>query len=286
MTQPPLSALEITPYPGYQLRELLGQGSHTQVWEADTADGRLVALKFLPCADSRTAAAQIRSIQTYRALQHPYLVGVEHVWFQPGYVVVVMERATASLADVLRVRQANLGTVLPADEVCGYLESVAEALDFLNTRQHQLHGQCVGFQHGQVKPSNLLLFGDSVKLADFGLATTTTALLRVQGLAEAMPYVAPEMLAGQTSDWSDQYALAVAYCQLRSGRAPFPAPVKLERGYVRPDADLTMLSPAERPALARSLALVPRERWPSCRELLAQVRAALVGAHALASVGT
>jgi hypothetical protein len=77
---------------------------------------------------------------------------------------------------------------------------------------------------------------------------------------------------GRVSDRTDQYALAVSYCLLRGGRLPFPdTPRDFAPGYVRPAPDLTMLTPAERPALARALSPVPQDRWPSCSGLLAEL---------------
>ncbi len=36
-----------------------------------------------------------------------------------------------------------------------------------------------------------------------------------------MAYAAPEVFRGQRSRWTDQYALAVSYCEVRGGRLPF-----------------------------------------------------------------
>jgi hypothetical protein len=75
------------------------------------------------------------------------------------------------------------------------------------------------------------------------------------------------------SDRTDQFALAVSYCMLRGGRLPFPdTPRDFAPGYVRPAPDLTMLTPAEQPAVARALSPVPQDRWPSCGELVAKLR--------------
>src|SRR5262249_9098454 len=62
---------------------------------------------------------------------------------------------------------------------------------------------------------------------------------------------------------------------LRGSRLPFPdSPTGFVPGYVRPAPDLSLLTPAERPAIARALAPIPQNRWPSCGELLAELRRA------------
>jgi serine/threonine protein kinase len=260
------------PYPGYRLRQLVGQGGFAEVWEAETQAGKTIALKFLPCDDSLTASKEVRSIQAVRQLKHPNLIETFQVWCHLGYIIVAMELAEGSLLDLLQAYEGELQSPVPPEQVCLYLTQTAEALDFLNTRQHTMDGRKVAFQHCDVKPSNILLFRDTVKLADFGLASPTSSPLKFHRRAGTLDFTAPEVFQGRLSDWTDQYALAVSYCQLRGGRLPFPdTPTKFVRNYVRPTPDLTMLPEAERPHVARALAPAPQNRWPSCKEFIARL---------------
>lgn len=260
------------PYPGYRLRQIVGRGGFAEVWEAETDDGRTVALKFLPSGDNLVASREIRSIQALRQLKHPHLIEIEQVWCHLGYIVVAMELAEGSLLDLYEAFQQEFGTPIVPEQVCLYLTQVAEALDFLNTRQHSLDGRRVAFQHCDIKPSNILLIGDNVKVSDYGLASATGAMMRGHRRAGTLDYAAPEVFQGRLSDWTDQYALAVTYCQLRGGRLPFrDTPQTFQSTYVRPAPDLTMLPPTERPVVARALSAVPQNRWPSCGEFMAQL---------------
>lgn len=260
------------PFPGYRLRQLLGRGGFAAVWEAKAADGRSVALKFLPAADGLASAREVRSIQMVRQLRHAHLVDIEQVWCHLGYIVVAMELAEGSLLDLLEAHQSEFGTPIAAAEVCLYLAQVADALDFLNTRMHLLGGKRVAIQHCDIKPSNMLLFGDTIKLADFGLASQTTARMQFHRRAGTLEYLAPEVFKGRLSDQTDQYSLAVSYCLLRGGRLPFAdSPAKFDYDYVRPEPDLSMVSGPEQPILARALSPVPLDRWPSCREMIGEL---------------
>jgi serine/threonine protein kinase len=263
----------LEPYPGYRLLKRRGGRNGPEVWEAETTDGLRVALKFLPCDDSGTAARKIQSLRTLHELEHPHLLHIAAEWSPSGFLVVMMPRGQ-SLAELLDASPTPFGPPsLAPDRVCCYLAQAADVLDFLNTRQHQLAGQCVGFQHGGVKPSNLLLFGEMVKLTDFGLTSPNSVLLSWEDRAEAFPYTAPEVFQGQLSDRTDQYSLAATYCQLRGGRLPFPVPSPaLLQEPVRAPPDLTMLAEEERPIIARALLPAPHERWSSCRELLARLQ--------------
>lgn len=260
------------PYPGYRLRQLLGRGGFADVWEAETADGNAVALKFLPCDDGLVASKEIRSIQAVRQIRHPNLITIDQVWVHLGYIVVAMELAEGSLLDLLDAYQGEMNSAVPPEQVLMYLTQAAEALDFMNTRQHTLDGRKVAFQHCDIKPSNILLFGDTVKLADFGLASPTSAALKFHRRAGTLDFTAPEVFQGRLSDWTDQYALAITYCYLRGGQLPFSnTPPKFDRAYVRPTPDLSMLPEKERPVVARALAPVPQNRWPSSLEFMAHL---------------
>lgn len=269
------------PTPGYRLRRLRGRGGFAEVWEASSPSGPPVALKFMPSSNAATTAREVRSMQAFLELKHPNLIGVNAVWSVPGYIVINMELAEATLLDLMFVYHNELGQHMDVPLLGLYLWQVAEALDFLNARRHVIDGRRVGFQHGDVKPNNILLIGETAKLTDHGLATPThgpnTPCPR-QGTRE---YAAPEVFAGYYSDTSDQFSLAVAYHVLRTGTFPFPAPPEqLSRSFARPLADLSGVTEAERPVLARALSPVPQDRWPGCRDLMA----ALLKAHGLKAV--
>ena len=233
------------------------------MWEAESPNGPPVALKFMPSSNMSTTARELRSVQSFQNLEHPYIVKTYGMWSVPGYIVINMELAEATLLDLIHLYHDDLGQQIDPAVLCLYLWQVAEALDFLNARRHTLAGRKVGFQHGDVKPNNILLFGDVAKLTDHGLATPThgpTTPCPRQGTRE---YAAPEVFTGTLSDWSDQYSLAITYYALRAGRFPFPPPPKdMPRSYTRPPADLSGVTEAERPALTRALAPSPGEPLP------------------------
>jgi serine/threonine protein kinase len=274
----PVAALDVgtEPYPGYRLVQPLGSGAFGRVWEAMTQRQEAVALKFLPCDAQRTAAREIRSLQAIRRLIHPNLIKIEQVWCYGGYIVVAMERADGSLTDLQAIYQEEVGTPIVPEHACLLLAQAAEALDFLNAPQHTIDGRRVAIQHCDIKPSNLLLFGDHLKVADFGLAAMMGCSQEKRSRAGTLDYCAPEMFQGRLSNQSDQYALAVTYCHVRGGRLPFgDTPRSFQTRYVRPAPDLEMVTAAERPVLARALSPVPQDRWPSCREFLTRLTQAV-----------
>jgi serine/threonine protein kinase, bacterial len=260
----------LEPFPGYRLRRLLGYGSFAEVWEAETEDGSPVALKFLPAERQQAATpGELRALQTIRQFPHPNLIRVDRVWCQLGYIVIAMERADASLADLLATYRTEVGTAIIPEHACLLLSQAAVALDFLNARRHVVEDKTVAIQHCDVKPSNMMLFGETVKLADFGLAALVGGPVAARRPCGTPSYAPPEVFRGRLSRHSDQFALAVSYCELRSGRMPFtPAPRTFQPDYFHPPPDLSLLRPPERPILTRALAVAPEERWPSCLEFI------------------
>jgi serine/threonine protein kinase, bacterial len=260
------------PYPGYQLLKPLGTGGWSEVWQARQPDGRECALKFMPCDPGLAPSKEIRALQAMRQLKHPHLLETRNIWSCAGYIVIVMDLCDGSLLDLLEVYLRELKTPMTASHVCYFLGHAAQAIDFLNTRSHTIHEQRMAVRHCDVKPSNLLICGQVVKLADFSLAVPTTATMWYHRRNGTPRYCAPEVFQGWLSDRTDQYSLAVSYFQLRTGRFPFPdAPATVDAGYVRPEPDLTDLTRPEREVLRRALAPVPQDRWCSCVEMMEQL---------------
>lgn len=259
----------LEPFPGYRLDCPIGQGGWSDVWKAYRPDGSPCALKFMPCREDGAPAIEVRALHALRSVRHPNLLAIENVWSCPGHVVIVMELADGSLHDLLEVYLSELRSPMSVEHVCFFLGQVAAALDFLNERQHDLDGRRVAFRHCDVKPSNLLVFGNEVRLADFSLATPVTAPRWHHRRTGTPAYSAPEVFQGWISDRTDQYALAISYYQLRTGRYPFAEmPSSYRVPCQRSAPDLTHVSAGEQLALARALALAPIDRWPSCGALM------------------
>jgi eukaryotic-like serine/threonine-protein kinase len=199
-----------------------------------------------------------------------------------GAVVIAMERASASLQDLL-------GTVAPPDPVPHAPRVVAEICEAL------VHVHAKGWVHGDLKPGNVLLMEDgSVRLADFGLARElegTHAYAPRLGSSDFLPpewwseRIGAQGIATRTT--ADIWALGVtAHQLLTGGMFPFVGATARARGaaaqaYAEGQEELRLadgLAPAWRAIIADCLAPDHATRLPhTAAALLPRISAAAVG---------
>jgi serine/threonine protein kinase len=273
-TPPPELGAGMEPVTGYKLVRLLGRGGFGEVWEALAPGGFRVAFKFVSL-EGRSGEVELHALEIIRNLRHPNLLTVFGTWQSDGWLIIGMELADATLLDELQKTGAG---GLPRRLLVRWSLDTARVVDYLNKPRHFLGGpKPVGIQHGDIKPQNILLVGAGVKVGDFGLVRLLRASVERHHGGMTPLYAAPEVLDGQVSRWSDQYSLAVTWCQLRGGRLPFTGTDVHEVRRKKEQApDLSMLPPEERAVVARALASDPRRRWPDCRafiKALAECRA-------------
>lgn len=258
------------PIPGYRLIEPLGSGGFGEVWKCEAPGGLFKAVKFVfgeqdsLSGDSDRAEEELRAVQHIKALRHPFLLSMDRVERIGGELVIVMELADQNLHELLTEYQKSGKQGIPRKELLGYLREAAEVLDLMN-QQYQL-------QHLDVKPRNLFLVSNHVKVADFGLVNSLTAHRdqSVQLGAITPIYASPEVFLGRPSSFSDQYSLAIVYLELLTGTLPFDGKNgrQLLLQHTKMEPNLKALPEGERAAVSRALAKEPENRFPSCMDFI------------------
>jgi serine/threonine protein kinase len=259
------------PLPGYRLVEILGTGSFGEIWKCEVPGGLFKAIKFVHGnlntvgGESLQAEQELEAYQRIKAIRHPFLLSTERVEIVAGELMIVMELADRNLEEVLREYQAGGSPGIPRAQLLGFLREAAEALDLIN-QQH-------GLQHLDVKPRNLVLVSNHVKVADFGLVSRLPADSgnTVPHPGGVTPYYAsPEALQGKISPHSDQYSLAIVYQELLTGTLPFKGKntrqIMMQHFLGKPN--LAPLPAEDRPAVARALAQQPDQRFVSCLDFV------------------
>jgi eukaryotic-like serine/threonine-protein kinase len=196
----------------YELVAQIARGGMAIVYRAhDRQLDRVVAVK-VPrpefASDPAFAEQFRREALAAARLSHPNIVAVHDSGSERGLPWIVMEYVPGqTLRDLLnRVGRLDLETTA---ELVG---AVAEALD---------HAHHAGVAHLDMKPENVLLTDDAVKVADFGLVRAAH-MASDTPLAGTAQYLAPEVLAGGVVDGrADIYALGVVAYECLAGRPPF-----------------------------------------------------------------
>jgi len=250
------------PIPGYILRQRLGSGGYGEVWEAEAPGGLKKAVKFVYGAlEEARAQRELKSLNRIKEVHHPFLLSLERIEIVDGRLIIVTELADGCLRnrfDECR-RQAHEG--IPRDELLGYLRDAADALDFIH-QKHQL-------QHLDIKPENLLLVGNHVKIADFGLLKDLREAASLMGGMTPL-YCPPEVLDGRPGPHSDQYSLAIVYQELLTGQPPFAGrtTAQLAAQHLHSPPMLAVLPVSDQPAVLRALSKKPDQRFQSCRAFI------------------
>jgi serine/threonine protein kinase len=265
------------PVPGYRLTRPLGAGAFGEVWEARDRDGGVVAMKFL---DARSLSMsmirnEIRVLRGLNELRHPHIIPLLGVHASSRYLILILERADGNLHDLRQAYLDETGANMPSDDALDLIQQAARALDFLTTvKIPGVNEASRGLQHCDVKPSNLLLVGETLKVADFGLCVSTSWNSTRGRWRGTPPYAAPELYDNHGVPGSDQYALAVTYCELVFGQRVF---VERSNRHAPPSGlpiDLSQVRNSEVSVLSRALHPHPSSRWPTCLAFVEALRKA------------
>ncbi len=195
---------------------------------------------------------------------------------QPEELIIAMGLGTKTLFE--RWEEFNDGIPeeqrqgISRNELLRYMEDSAKGIDFLNGLGDDPSANPRPIIHGDIKPHNLLIVGNSVQVCDFGLARAVENLRKTSKGMGTYAYAGPELLSRnpRPHPHSDQYCLAVSYVELRTGYLPFDETSlsdMLDRKRVG-ELDLSKLSEAERAVIERATLPDPKKRWPCCRDMV------------------
>jgi serine/threonine protein kinase len=208
----------------YTLIDRIGAGGMGEVWKAeDPRLGRTVAIKILPPAVAQDAEAMLRlqrEARTAAQLYHPNIATIHSIEEHDGRLFIVMEYVQGEpLTNLIRRR------ALSEADICRVGSGVADAL----AEAHEK-----GIVHRDIKPDNIVVNGQRVKVLDFGIAKriglentassdAPTAFVTQQGMiVGTVHYMSPEQALGKPLDArTDIFSLGVVLYEAITGRLPF-----------------------------------------------------------------
>jgi serine/threonine protein kinase len=281
MAHPTMALAAGTRLGPYAIEASIGAGGMGEVYRArDTRLDRTVAVKVMPAHIAARAELRERferEARTVAGLKHPHICVLHDIGRHDGVDFIVLEHLEGETLEA-RLGKGALSLQLALD----YATQIADALD----RAHRN-----GIVHRDVKPSNVMLTRDGVKVLDFGLATrrstpaendeTHPASLTDEGsVLGTAQYMAPEVYEGQDADVrSDVFGFGCVLYEMVTGTRAFGGKTRASviaavlGTEPQPIKALNPLTPSSvEKVVRRCLAKDPENRYQSLRDVLLELR--------------
>ncbi|KAF7966406.1 hypothetical protein HWV62_38446 [Athelia sp. TMB] len=212
-SRPPSSSGSSKLLNDYQLGDCLGKGAFGQVYRAlNWATGETVAVKEIELANiPKSELGEIMSeIDLLKNLNHPNIVKYKGFVKTREFLYIILEFCENGSLHAICKRFGKF----PENLVAVYISQVLEGLVYL-------HDQ--GVIHRDIKGANILTNKDGcVKLADFGVASTTAGAITDDAVVGSPYWMAPEVIeqSGATTA-SDIWSVGCTVIELLEGKPPY-----------------------------------------------------------------
>jgi serine/threonine protein kinase len=230
----------------------------------------------------------LREARIAAPLTHPSIVQTFDAGELEGTYFIAMEYVEGEdLRTILRAVQDDGKDALPIEHAMHVALGVCSGLAYVHEKR-DLNGAELGIVHGDISARNLIVsFTGDVKVVDFGIATSD-----VDGATEPQQsppkrrqikgktrYMSPEQAAGKPLDArTDIFSLGVVLFELTTGQRLLQAGSDIAQlrsmhasEYPRPSDVAPDYSPALERIVLRALKKDRAERYPSAREMQAEL---------------
>jgi serine/threonine protein kinase len=256
----------------YLIGPRIGGGAQGVVYKAtDSRLNRPVAIKCLfphLCDDDCARERFLREARAASAVEHPNICVIHDIESRrEGHMFIVM-----AYYDGQTLAQKLREGALSVEDSVEIAAQIAEGLAAAHAR---------GVVHRDIKPGNLMVTRDGVRILDFGLARLAdSAQLTLAGSVFGTPaYMSPEQTRGEAVDArSDVWSAGAVLYEMLTGRAPFRGENRDAICYaIRSEAAPSLFTSVDVPTdleriVQRALRKDRRERFQSAHEMAVAVR--------------
>jgi serine/threonine protein kinase len=210
----------------FKTTDFLGEGAFGEVYRAvGEKTGTVVAVKLLPVgklAVPESEGALLNEVKAAQQVRHPNVVEILHAnegsSSQIGPYVVMEYVSGGTLAKLLRV-QTQSGTQIPIPRAIEMMIDIAQGARAINEK----------VIHRDIKPDNILIEGNVLKIGDFGISKFVDESTRLQTFkgGQHIAYMAPEGWQNQANTFKlDVYSLGLVFYQIVTLKHPLLDKVK------------------------------------------------------------
>jgi len=189
----------------YPLRQYIGGSDHSAVFLSEilNENPKKVAMKLI-AADERNADIQLGRLKLAAKLSHPHLLQIVEIGRcqidDHQLLFVAMEYADETLSQILPQR------ALTPEETRDLLKPTLDTLSYIHNN---------GFAHGHLKPANILVAGEQIKLSSDGLCRPGA-----HSSGQPFPYDPPEVSSEGLTAAGDLWSLGVTVAETLTQRLP------------------------------------------------------------------
>lgn len=264
----------------YLIEATLGRGGMGIVYKGfHEGLKRWAAIKTLDSAQSNDPEVRRRlhvEAEAQARLQHPNIVTIYDLIEAQGAVFLAMEYVEGTTLDLLLRERRERG--LPPSEALGLFEQVLAALSYAHKH---------GVVHRDVKPANVMVNGEQVKLMDFGIALLTGVHRQTSSsvVLGTPAYMSPEQLRSSEVDHrTDIYSAAAVFYEMLAGQRLFEG--KRDMALIHchlfeTPPDLRTLVPDLPAGVSEAVAIAlrkdPQERFQTMGDLLRALQEGVAG---------
>ena len=191
----------------YKVERQIGTGGFARVYAAmDMIEGTRVALKipYEQHVDEDMLKLFQQEVRLVAKLDHPNILPLRNADIVDGRFIVATSLGRETLGDRMERRIGVEKTLHFAQQM---IAATAYAHDY-------------GIIHCDIKPENFILFeGDTLKLADFGIAKVSRMTIKASGTG-TVGYMATEQAMGKPSMRSDVFSLGLIIYRMLAGAWP------------------------------------------------------------------
>lgn len=206
----------------YKVVKQLGDGTYGSVWKAiNRQTNEVVAIKKMKRKFySWEECMNLREVKSLRKLNHPSIVKLKEVIRENDELFFVFEFLDCNLYQMTKDRDK----FFPESRTRNWSYQIFQGLAYIHKH---------GYFHRDMKPENLLVSKDSIKVADFGLAREIRSRPPYTDYVSTRWYRAPEVLLRSPyySAPIDLFAMGAILAEMYTLRPLFPGTSEADEIY-------------------------------------------------------